>query len=45
MLLTTLVPSISPWNVWDLSWRLWLAYREYVDEVVRIRTKEANRRG
>lgn len=30
--LTHLIPSISPWNVWDLPWSLWLGYRAMVDE-------------
>lgn len=29
--LTHIVPSISPWNVWDLPWSLWLAYAAMAD--------------
>ena len=29
--LTHLIPSISPWNVWDLPWSLWLGYAAMVD--------------
>lgn len=29
--LTRLIPSISPFNVWDLPWSMWLAYAAMVD--------------
>lgn len=29
--LTILVPSISPWNVWDLPLWLWRGYEKYID--------------
>lgn len=29
--LSHLIPSISPWSVWDLPWSLWQGYKAMVD--------------
>ena len=29
--ITHLIPSLSPFNVWDLPWSLWLAYAAMAD--------------
>lgn len=42
VLLTTLVPSLSIWNVWDLPVWAWRAYAAMHDEYVR-KVEEANR--
>jgi hypothetical protein len=34
-------PSISPWNVWDLPWHVWVMFARQADEWVKARTEEA----
>ena len=41
--LTHIVPSISPWNVWDLPWSLWLAYAAMADAWTEEQRKAASR--
>lgn len=42
--LTHLIPSVSPWNVWDLPWSLWQGYAAMVD-AYRDAQREAARHG
>ena len=41
MTLTHLFPGITPWNVWDLPYWLWVQYAEVVDQRV---TEQQRRR-
>ena len=41
-LLTTLVPSLSVWNVWDLPLWAWQSYAAYHDDYVK-QMEEASR--
>lgn len=34
-------PSISPWNVWDLPYGMWLGFAESADAVIAERRKKA----
>lgn len=42
VLLTTLVPSVSVWNVWDLPLWAWRGYARFVDDYeAQMRRQEA----
>ena len=43
--LTHLIPSISPWNVWDLPWSLWLGYAAMVDGWREAQREAAHKHG
>ncbi|GAC1387540.1 MAG: hypothetical protein NVSMB48_27010 [Marmoricola sp.] len=44
-LLTTKVPSLSVWNVWDLPMWAWREYRALHDEYVKQLREQARKNG
>ena len=41
--LTHLIPSISPWNVWDLPVHMWRVFARMTDEWIEQQRKAAGR--